>query len=175
MGKNNNGAVALTLVEKAEQELQEAVATPAVELVSVSLRKGFPKRVVNLIASVNNAEVDETEEFYVIKAPYIKVTRSDLESVAGKVTDARWRMLFVNRSGEVKDFNNYEFSIGAPKPVIVEETPKEQPVQLNIRISPALKEEIEELRKLLGDNYSQNSFVEDAIKEFVTNIRKEMA
>jgi hypothetical protein len=157
----------------------EEVVVPVVaeeQLVTLSLRKGLSKRVINLIGSMNNAEIVETEDFFIIKASYIKVVRSDIESSVGKLTDGRWRTLFVNRKGEVKEFNNYEFAIGIPKPTVVE-TPEERKemVQLNIRIEKSIKDDIEELRRLLGDNYTQNGFVEDALKEFIANIKKEMA
>jgi hypothetical protein len=181
MGKNT--AAQLSLVETANAEFEQLTGeeksnltfiAPA-ELVELSLRKGLPKRVINLIASMNNAEMQENEEHYILKAPYIKVSRADVESSIGKLTDGRWRMLFVNRSGEIKEFNNYEFAIGAPKAAIVdEEEQRKETVQLNIRVDKLIKEDIEKYRLLLGENYTQNAFVEDALKEFIANIKKEM-
>lgn len=166
----------LTLVEQAERELQEIVERQSVRTATLSIRKGFPKRIINLIASMNNAEIDETDDLYIIKAPRIRVVRAELEASIGKLTDGRWRTLFVNRTGEINEFNGYEFDISVPTPSLVEkeEVTKEPVVQLNIRIPESVKSDIEELRKLLGDNYTQNAFVEDALKEFISNIKKEM-
>lgn len=142
--------------------------------VSISFRKTHPKRLINALASINNAKIEENEDSFVIVAPYLKITRSDVETSIGKISDAKWRMMFVNRAGEVKEFNNYEFAIGTPKVVESATESKTETVQLNIRIDKHVKEELEKFRSPEFLDLNQNAFVEEALREFIANIRKEL-
>jgi hypothetical protein len=173
----------LTLVQGGGQQTEGAVAPviskePNIQIsdgfASVSFRKNYPKRLVNAMAGVNNAQLVETDDAYVLSAPYIKISRRELEAVIGPMTDAKWRIMFVNRVGEVKEFNNYEFAVGTPRPVETVEEEAKDTVQLNIRIDRAVKDELEKYRGKEYLDMTQNAFVEEALKEFIANIRKEV-
>jgi hypothetical protein len=173
-----------TLMQKAQEDLAAASGTanlrlvpdaePSVTLVSLTFRKTQPKRLVNAIASANGVQLVEATDSYVIAAPYIKVLRSEIEAITGKLSDVKWRMIFVNRKGEVKEFTNHEFAIGVASVASVNETERKEAVQLNIRIDKQVKEEMEKYRGKDFLDRTQNDFVEDALKEFIANIQKEL-
>jgi hypothetical protein len=167
---NSVEAIAAAKAAQAAAE-QKAAQVPSV---SISFRKTYPKRLINSLASANNATLEETEDAFMVSAPFIKVTRSDVEQVTGKITDAKWRMMFVNRSGEVKDFNLYEFTIGTPKAVVADEEATVETVQLNVRIDKEIKAEMEKYRDSNYLDMTQPAFVQEALREFIASIKREV-
>ncbi len=164
---NNKGEVTQDGTGAGQKDSSPAMA-------SLSLRRTYSKRLVNLIASLNNTEVEETEDFYLISAPFIKVNRSDVEGVvSGKMSDAKWRMLFVNRSGEIREMSNERFVMGTPAPVVSTDESKDV-IQINIRIDAGVKAEMDKYRSKEFLDLTQNAFVEEALREFIENIKKEL-
>lgn len=135
------------------------------------LKKSVTRRLANHIANANGISYSETDTHFRFDGKYIRVTRQEVENILGKLSDAKWRMLFVNRSGNVRTFNDYEFAIGNPT-ANTEQTENKDYVQLNFRIERSLKEEIDTLRELM--NMSQNDFVAQAVAEFVSAIKAEL-
>jgi hypothetical protein len=158
-----------------EQDAPEVEASTTVEFVTLKIKRTYPKRLINIITAANpDVELNENEaDAYVLTGSYIKVTRAEVESVVGRLTDTRWRMLFMNRTGEVREFNNYEFSMGVPRPVITESSERRESTQINVRIPTDLKALMEELRAPEILNLSQNDFVAEALAEYINMIKKE--
>jgi hypothetical protein len=140
--------------------------------VSLYIKKSMRKPVVNNIVSANQeAHVHETDGHYVITAPYIRVTRSMVESALGNITDAQWRMTFLRREGDVRAFNDYEFQLGTPA-IQVEEQNKTDYVQINTRIPKEAKIEMECYLPLL--NMSQTEYIAKAVELMNAQIREEL-
>ncbi|WP_336784079.1 hypothetical protein [Paenibacillus illinoisensis] len=142
-------------------------------MASLSLKRTYAKRLVNAIASLNNIEVEEHEDCYLIASPFIRVNRSDVEHVAGKMSDAKWRMLFVNRSGEIREFTNERFIMGTPVQATQAEDEKDV-VQINVRIDSLVKADVDKYRSKDFLDLTQNAFVEEALREFIVNIKKDL-
>jgi hypothetical protein len=170
--KEKGDVVDMTTATK-EKKNVKATAEVTAEMLegTVSLKiKNTYKELVEVIVNKNdNVVVQEFDGHIQINAKQIRVTRQDAESVLGRMNDGRWRMLLMNRDGEVTNFNNYELVLGIVESE-VEET-KEQ-AQLNTRILADAKIEMDEIRALLG--MTQSQFLEVAIKEFAERVRSEM-
>lgn len=163
--------------EKLHEEVPPKVLPQAdgtIEYVTLKIKRTYSKRLVNsAIVSTNaNVELEEAEDVFILKAPYIKVKRSDIEAVMGSISDTKWRMIFMNRVGEVREFTNYEFIMGIPQPSQTEVDRREW-TQMNVRLPKDLKEEMEILRApdILAMN--QNEFVSEAITEYIAMIKRE--
>lgn len=159
--------------EVVEEAVEETTDIATIEVVTIKIKRTQPKRLINAIVQANsNVEVEEGEDAYVITAPYVKVRRSDVEVVTGSMSDTKWRMLFMNRVGEVSSFTNHEFIIGVPQPTITEEDRRVW-TQVNIRLPKDLKEEMELLRSAQILNMSQNEFVAEAVAEYIAMIKRD--
>lgn len=137
--------------------------------VSLKVKKDYGSLVEVLASKNDNVIVQEFDNYYQVNAKQIRVTRQDAESVLGKMNDGRWRMLLMNRDGEVAEVNNHILVLG-----IVEteaEEVKEQ-AQLNTRIDSKAKEEMDKVRALL--DMTQAQFLEVAIKEYSERVKAEM-
>lgn len=163
--------------ETADQEETNTEEAPAVKnVVKLILRKTLSKRVINHVAAINNGDIEEGEDTVAISAPYIKVTRADIEAYLGAITDAKWRMILMNRVGEVRELTNREFILGVQNAESGEEETGRVVTQINLRVDKTLKDKIDKYRKVLGngEKYSITAFCEDAIKEFINSVEKEI-
>jgi hypothetical protein len=123
-----------------------------------------------LVASKNeNVIVQEFDGYYQVNAKQIRITRQDVEGLFGKINDGRWRMLLMNRDGEVSEFNNHILILGIVQSEVEE---AKETAQLNTRIDSKSKEEMDKIRGLL--DMTQAQFLEVAIKEYADKVRSEM-
>lgn len=149
----------------AEQEQQKSE-----KKVSLRFKKTYPKRLVSVIVNNNGAELEETEDQYIISAPYIKVTRDEAESAIGKLSESKWRLLFMGRSEDkVKHFDSSMFAFGNQRPV----TSKEDMTQINFSLPKTLKADITLYRSEKYLNLGQNEFLIEATREYIENIKRE--
>lgn len=160
--------------ENNENENEGEGKDPAPNHASLRFRKNAAKRLVNLIASVNNTEVEEVDNFYLISAPYIEVNRKEIESVVGELTDARWRMLFVNRAGEVSEFTNDNFRIGIEKSASPAAAAQPELTPISVKIDSLVKQEMDKYRGAEYLDLHQNAFVEAALRDFIEGIKKQI-
>jgi hypothetical protein len=144
------------------------------EVVTLSIKKTYPAELVEAIAAANDGvTILEKETSYQLSGPVIRVVRSQVAKVVGDLSDSKWRVLFMNRSGQVSEFDNSQFVLGIPKSVPIEELEQKETSQLNVRIEKTLKAEMEFFRALLP-NVNQNEFVAEALREYVCSLREEM-
>lgn len=137
--------------------------------VMLKLNKQYKKLVDTIVKNNDNVVVQDLETHYQINAPQIKVTRQDGERALGKLNDGKWRMLFVNKKGEVVDFNDDKFVLGVIEAEVEE---AKELAQLNTRIDSKCKLDMDEIRDLLG--MTQAKFLEVAINEYVGKVRDEI-
>ncbi|MNS30721.1 hypothetical protein D3C72_627590 [compost metagenome] len=138
--------------------------------VSLKFKKTYPKRLISTIVNNNNALLQETDEHYIVSAPYIRVVREEVESVLGKLTEAKWRLLFIGRSTDkVRDFDSSLFSMGNQRTVL----DKSELTQVNFSIPKTLKAEMTTYRSEKYLNLGQNEFVTEALREYIDNIKRE--
>jgi hypothetical protein len=151
-------------------EKQNVVSPESLEgTVMLKLRKQYFPLVDTIVKNNDNVIVQEFDNYFQINAKQIKVTRQDGERALGRLNDGQWRVLFVNRQGEVSNFNDYEFVLGVVE-TEVEET--KETAQLNTRIDSKCKMDMDEVREMLG--MTQAKFLEVAITEYVQKVRAEM-
>jgi hypothetical protein len=137
--------------------------------VSLKVKKDYGT-LVELVASKNeNVIVQEFDGYYQVNAKQIRITRQDVEGLFGKINDGRWRMLLMNRDGEVSEFNNHILILGIVQSEVEE---AKETAQLNTRIDSKSKEEMDKIRGLL--DMTQAQFLEVAIKEYADKVRSEM-
>jgi subtilisin-like proprotein convertase family protein len=137
--------------------------------VALKLRSEY-SALVSIIENKNaGVIVQDFGEYLQLNAKQIRITRQDAENTLGKMNDGRWRMLLMNRKGEVANFNNYELVLGI---IETEADEVRETAQLNTRIESKAKEEMDEIRTMLG--MTQSQFLEVAIKEFAEKVRSEM-
>lgn len=124
-----------------------------------------------LISQTNeDVIVQSSNKHFQINAKQIRVSRGEVERKLGKrLNDGEWRMLFINRTGEVYSFTDHEFILGIVELEIEER--KEQ-AQINTRIDAEAKSEMDSVRQLL--NMTQAQFLEVAIKEYAEKVRAEL-
>lgn len=173
-----------TLVEQANAELDALMnggeQSEQPSHVELKLRKtDGQQQVVDAISQANpGAEIEEADDHFSIRAPHIRILRQEVEKAAGtKLSDVRWKSLFVNRSGDIKEFNEHEFSMGITVPVVEEEEVQIETIQFNVRIPKELKSEMDNVRALLGTPSSpmtQNSYVAEALQVLNKQIMKEI-
>jgi hypothetical protein len=137
--------------------------------VSLKVKKDYGT-LVELVASKNeNVIVQEFDGYYQVNAKQIRITRQDVEGLFGKINDGRWRMLLMNRDGEVSEFNNHILILGIVQSEVEE---AKETAQINTRIDSKSKEEMDKIRGLL--DMTQAQFLEVAIKEYADKVRSEM-
>lgn len=155
------------------QQLEDSIKAEQTSVAHLAIKKINGEDLVNMIVQSNyHAEVGENETHYLVHAPYIRVVRSDVENLLGKLSNTRWRMIFAHRQGELKTFNDYEFAIGNPVQTSDEPTSKEETTQVNARFPISLKEEVDEFKDMLG--LSINSFVITAVTEYIKNLKEQI-
>lgn len=158
-------------VDMTTQTIEKNVVTPeSLEgTVELKLRKNYKPLVDTIIKSNNNVTVQEFDTHYQVNAQQIKVTRQDGERALGKLNDGQWRILFMNKKGELSSFNDYEFVLGV---IATEVEEAKETAQLNTRIDSKAKLEMDEIRDLLG--MTQAKFLEVAIAEYVSKVKAEI-
>jgi predicted RNA-binding protein YlqC (UPF0109 family) len=139
------------------------------DTVSLKVKKTATSFIKLIVSSNDNVIVQEFDNCYQLNAPQIKVSRQDAERAIGKLNDGRWRMMFMNRTGEVVSLNDYEFVLGVLETEIEE---RKELAQLNTRILAEAKAEMDETRKLLG--MTQAEFLEIAIRDFADKVNAEV-
>lgn len=128
------------------------------------------EELLDLIVKTNTSViVQEIDDHYQINAEQIRVNRQDAEKVLGRMNEGRWRMLFMNRQGEVSRFNDHEFVLGI---IETEAEERKELAQLNTRILADAKLDMDETREKL--NMTQAQFIEVAIREFAEKVRDEL-
>jgi hypothetical protein len=137
--------------------------------VELKLRKQYKDLVDAIIKNNDNVTVQEFDTHFQINARQIKVTRQDGERALGRLNDGQWRILFMNKKGELVTFDDYQFVLGV-LPEEIEEA--KETAQLNTRIDSKSKLEMDEIRELLG--MTQAKFLEVAIAEYTQRVRAEM-
>lgn len=163
-----------TNVKKDEKEKQFVISTgvKAEDLegtVSLKIHKNNMP-LAEIVAKKNDGViVQQFENHFQLNAKQIRVTRQDAENVLGRMNDGRWRMLLMNRDGEIANLNNYELVLGV---VQTETEENKETAQLNTRILAESKQDMDEIRALL--NMTQAQFLEVAIAEYVEKVRAEM-
>jgi hypothetical protein len=152
-------------------EKQNVIVDPASleGTVMLKLRKQYEKLVDTIVKNNDNVTVQEFDTHFQINAKQIKVTRQDGERALGRLNDGQWRMLFMNKQGEVSNFNDYEFVLGV---VETEAEEVKETAQLNTRIDSKAKLDMDETRELLG--MTQAKFLEVCIAEYVAKVRAEI-
>lgn len=137
--------------------------------VELKLRKQYQPLVQTIVNNNDNVIVQEFENYFQLNAKQIKVSRTDGERALGRLNDGSWRMLFMNKKGEVASFTDYEFVLG-----IVEEEAEavKETAQLNTRIDSKAKMDMDETREMLG--MTQAKFLEVCIAEYVAKVKAEM-
>lgn len=150
--------------------VQENVKPELLEgTVAIKLKKDYAKLVGVITSGNDEVIVQEFDTHYQLNAKQIRVTRQDAERTLGKMNDGRWRMLFMNRDGELTAFNDYEFVLGVVETEVEE---RREQAQLNTRIDAEAKQEMDRVRALL--EMTQAQFLEVAIKEFSEKVNAEM-
>jgi hypothetical protein len=137
--------------------------------VELKLRKTYQPLVQTIVNNNDNVIVQEFDNYFQLNAKQIKVSRTDGERALGRLNDGSWRMLFMNKKGEVANFTDYEFTLG-----VVEEEAEavKETAQLNTRIDSKAKLDMDETREMLG--MTQAKFLEVAIAEYVAKVKSEM-
>jgi hypothetical protein len=158
-------------VDMTTQTIEKNVVTPeSLEgTVELKLRKNYKPLVDTIIKNNDNVIVQEFDTHFQINAPQIKLTRQDGERALGRLNDGQWRVLFMNKQGELVKFDDYSFILGV-LPEEIEEN--KETAQLNTRIDSKAKLEMDEIRDLLG--MTQSKFLEVAIAEYVSKVKEEM-
>lgn len=149
--------------------VEEVTAEQLEGTVSLKLKKGYEGLLMVIEGNNEGTIIQDFDTYYQVNSKQIRITRQDAERVLGKMNDGRWRMLFMNREGEVSNFNDYEFVLGIVEAEV--ESPREL-AQLNTRILSEAKMEMDAVRDLL--NMTQSQFLEVAIREFAEKVRAEM-
>lgn len=159
-----------------EKQIENAIETSNVVTpeqlegtVELKLRKQYKSLVTVIVQNNDNVIVQEFESYIQLNAKQIKVTRQDGERALGKMNDGSWRMLFMNKKGEISSFNDYEFVLGV---VETEAEEVKETAQLNTRIDSKAKLEMDETRELLG--MTQAKFLEVCIADYVAKVKAEM-
>src|SRR5579875_2982856 len=80
--------------------------------VELKIRKQYYPLVQVIVNNNDNVIVQEFEKYFQLNAKQIRVTRQDGERALGKMNDGQWRMLFMNKKGDVDTFNDHEFVLG---------------------------------------------------------------
>lgn len=161
-------------IEKNEVVENQNVATSVTPemlegTVALKLRKQYKPLVDTIINNNDNVMVQEFENHFQLNAKQLKVTRQDGERALGRLNDGQWRMLFMNKKGEVVDFNDDKFILGV---VEAEAEEVKETAQLNTRIDSKAKLEMDEVRDLLG--MTQSKFLEVCIAEYVSKVKAEL-
>lgn len=154
--------------------LAQNVATPVTPemlegTVELKLRNQYKPLVDTIVKNNDNVIVQEFNTHFQLNAEQIKITRADGERALGRLNDGAWRMLFMNKKGELSSFNDYEFVLGI---VETEEETVKETAQLNTRIDSKAKLEMDETRDLLG--MTQAKFLEVCIAEYVAKVKAEL-
>jgi hypothetical protein len=137
--------------------------------VELKLRKQYLPLVDTIVKNNDNVTVQEFDTHFQVNAKQIKVTRQDGERALGKLNDGQWRILFMNKKGEVSNFNDYEFVLGVVETEVEE---AKETAQLNTRIDSKAKLEMDETREMLG--MTQAKFLEVCIADYVAKVKSEM-
>jgi hypothetical protein len=137
--------------------------------VELKLRKQYKELVDAIVKNNDNVTVQEFETHYQVNAKQIKVTRQDGERALGRLNDGQWRILFMNKKGEVVTFDDYQFVLGVVEEEVAE---SKETAQLNTRIDSKSKLEMDETREMLG--MTQAKFLEVCIAEYVAKVKAEM-
>jgi hypothetical protein len=119
----------------------------------------------SIINANPNLKFYENNEIIQVSGDYIRLNRSQVEGIMGKITDIAWRMLVMNNEGDKQVFNDHELIIGT----VAETTEQVELAQLNVRINKEAKENLDKYRELLS--LTQGEFVEKAIEELVVKIK----
>lgn len=161
-----------------EKDIVNEPANNTVELdpnaVHLALKKGKGADALAKLIERNNphVKIGENEEYIVVSAPYMRITRSEAEmAMGGRISDFEWRMLFVKREGGKADkFNNYEFILGTPVPEDDDRVESKDVVQVNTRLDRPTKDEMDRFREMLG--MSQSDFIAQAVVVFLKQLRE---
>jgi hypothetical protein len=137
--------------------------------VELKLRKQYLPLVDTIVKNNDNVTVQEFDTHFQVNAKQIKVTRQDGERALGRLNDGQWRILFMNKKGEVSNFNDYEFVLGVVETEVEE---AKETAQLNTRIDSKAKLEMDETREMLG--MTQAKFLEVCIADYVAKVKAEM-
>jgi hypothetical protein len=137
--------------------------------VELKLRKQYMPLVETIIHNNENVIVQDFESYFQLNAKQIKVTRQDAERTLGKMNDGQWRILFMNKKGDVAEFNDYQFVLGVIETEVEE---AKETAQLNTRIDSKCKMDMDRVRDMLG--MTQSKFLEVVIAEYVAKVDAEM-
>ena len=172
----NEGVVADMTNATIEKQIENAIESTNVVTpeklegtVELKLRKAYAPLVKTIVTNNDNVIVQEFDSYIQLNAKQIKVSRTDGERALGRLNDGSWRMLFMNKKGEVANFNDYEFVLGV---VETEAEEVKETAQLNTRIASSAKLEMDETRELLG--MTQAKFLEVCIAEYVAKVKAEL-
>jgi hypothetical protein len=155
----------VAVTSKNGAELESALAGT----VSIKVHKNNAALVEMIVNKNDDVVVQDFETHFQANAKQIRITRQDAENALGKMDDGRWKILLMNRNGEVSQLNNYELVLGITEAVAEE---SKDLAQLNTRILAESKMEMDATRKLLG--MTQAEFLEVAIKEYAEKVKAEM-
>lgn len=160
-----------TIEKQIENAITESKVTPEQleGTVELKLRKTYAPLVQTIVNVNSDVIVQDKEAYFQLNAKQIKVTRTDGERALGKLNDGQWRILFMNKIGEVVSFTDNEFVLGV---VETEETTVKELAQLNTRIDSNVKADMDETRDFLG--MTQAKFLEVAIAEYVAKAKAEL-
>lgn len=161
-----------TIEKQIENAIEPTTAVTPEKLegtVELKLRKQYQPLVQTIVNNNDNVIVQEFDNYFQLNAKQIKVSRTDGERALGRLNDGSWRMLFMNKKGEVSSFTDYEFTLG-----IVEEEAEavKETAQLNTRIDSKAKMDMDETREMLG--MTQAKFLEVCIADYVAKVKAEM-
>lgn len=146
-----------------------AIPDELVGTVELKLKKEYG-RLADIISENNEGViVQELDNCIQINAPQLKITRQDVDRAIGKVDDGRWRMILLNRQGEISCFNDYEFILGEIQEEIEE---SKELAQINTRVTAEAKQMMDRTRKKLGD-WTQGDFLDNAIRDYVQKVEAE--
>jgi hypothetical protein len=137
--------------------------------VELKLRKQYMPLVETIVHNNENVIVQDFESYFQLNAKQIKVTRQDAERTLGKMNDGQWRILFMNKKGDVSEFNDYQFVLGVIETEVEE---AKETAQLNTRIDSNCKMNMDRVRDMLG--MTQSKFLEVVITEYVAKVDAEM-
>jgi hypothetical protein len=172
----NEGVVADMTNATIEKQIENAIESTNVVTpeqlegtVELKLRKQYQPLVTVIVQNNDNVVVQEFESHFQLNAKQIKVSRTDGERALGRLNDGSWRMIFMNKKGEIVNFNDYEFVLGV---VETEAEEVKETAQLNTRIDSKAKLEMDETRELLG--MTQAKFLEVCIADYVAKVKAEL-